>query len=296
MGGTIETWDTRLPENALVYGVEVQARTKAYVLAGVQAEGGVVNDELAQAAVVVVARGPFEVAAYERTVDGRELRFEPASRPEGPMSDRETGSVWSADGEAVAGPLRGSRLRRLDGYLVEWHVWSAYNPGTDLFEVAPPSSAHGPRAVLPTLTLQPLGAARAERLRLPGAVNLVAVWTAWCGPCREEMPQLERLVREHAARGLRAAGLAVLIPEEFEVDAVRRFVAEAGITFPIYLVDEVGYDRLDAVSKRTGGPGLVLPTVFIADKQARILEVLRGRDVASLPAALERWLPASPPG
>ena len=132
---------------------------------------------------------------------------------------------------------------------------------------------------------------RVEPLGLRGEINLVAVWTAWCAPCRDEMPRLERLVREYGGRGLSVAGLAVLIPEEFEVDAVRRFVAEAGISFPIFLVDEDSYDRLEAVARETGGPGLVLPTVFATDRQARILEVFRGRDAESLQAALARWFP-----
>jgi thiol-disulfide isomerase/thioredoxin len=290
MGATLETWDTRLPENALVYGVEGRSRAKAYSRAGVQAQGGVVNDALGQTPVVIVASGAYEMAAYDRAVEGRVLRFDPSSRPEGPLSDRETGSVWSAAGEAVAGSLRGARLRRLDGYLVEWHVWAAYHPGSELFDRAPPS-APGTDAVLPRMALQRLDAARVEPVGLDGEVNLLAVWTSWCAPCRDELPRLERLAREHRGRGLAVAGLAVLIPEAFEVDAVRRFVAEAGITFPIFLVDEDGYDKLEALAHETGGPGLVLPTVFVADKRGRILAVVRGADAESLQAALARWLP-----
>jgi thiol-disulfide isomerase/thioredoxin len=291
MGATIESWDTRLPENTLVYGVESQASPKAYRLAGLQSRGGVVNDRVAQTPVVVVANTAFEAAAYERGVQGRELIFEPCTCAGGVMSDRETGSTWSADGEAVAGALRGERLRRLDGYLVEWHVWAAYNPATDLFD--PEEPAQPARvAVLPRLQLQRLEPPRVEHLGLRGAVNLVVVWTAWCAPCRDEMPRLERLAREYGGRGLSVAGLAVLIPEAFEVDAVRRFVAEAGISFPIFLVDEDSYDRLEGLAKETGGTGLVLPTVFATDGQGRILEVFRGKDVEpSLQAALARWLP-----
>jgi len=56
-------------------------------------------------------------------------------------------------------------------------------------------------------------------------------------------------------------------------------------------VDEGSYDTLEALARDTGGPGLVVPTVFVADSQARILAVFRGKDLESLPTALERWLP-----
>jgi thiol-disulfide isomerase/thioredoxin len=291
MGASIQSWDARLPENALVYGIEVQRTAKAYLLESLKTQAGVVNDEVAQTPVVVVTNGAFEVAGYERSLKGRVLTFAPQSGPEGVMTDRETGSVWSAEGQAVAGPLQAERLQRLDGYLVEWHVWSAYNPGAELFDPGSSTLARKEGSIVPAFALQRLDAARAEPLRLAGEVNLLAVWTAWCVPCRDEMPRLERLVRERGSRGLSVAGLAILIPEAFEVDTIRSFVAEAGISFPIFLVDEDSYVRLEALARDTGGPGLVLPTVFVADKQGRILAVLRGKDVESLPTALERWLP-----
>jgi thiol-disulfide isomerase/thioredoxin len=243
--------------------------------------------------VVLIASGEFGAAGFERSLQGRALTFAPSPGSESVMTDRETGSTWSAEGEALAGPLRTSRLNRLDGYLVEWHVWSAYNPGADLFDPSPLVPPRIENAALPKLELQRLDPARAEPLGLPGVVNLVAVWTSWCAPCREELPRLQRLVREHGARGLAAAGLAVLIPEASEVEAVARFVAEAGITFPIYLLDADSYDRFDRLAKETGGPGLVLPTVFVADEQGRILEVLRGKQAEDLASALEKWLPPS---
>jgi thiol-disulfide isomerase/thioredoxin len=291
MGATLESWDARLPENALVYGVEVQGGAKAYALASLETQGGVVNDQVAAVPVVVAVRGPFEAAAFERHLNGRVLTFQPSPGEGSAMTDRETGSLWTDAGQAIAGPLQGERLGSLDGYVVEWHVWSAYNPAAALHDAA--SKAPPPAVAVPPLVLQRLDGP-AEVIRLPGAVNLLAIWTPWCPPCGEEMPRLEALFREYAARGLSAAGMAVLIPEESEVDAVRRFVAGAGISFPIFLVDEDSYAQLESLSRDTGGPGLVLPTVFAADRRAKLLGVFRGREVESLRGAVERWLAATP--
>ena len=47
----------------------------------------------------------------------------------------QTGTDWSGEGEALAGVLQGQRLKRLDGYVVEWHVWSAYHSHTEVADV-----------------------------------------------------------------------------------------------------------------------------------------------------------------
>ena len=127
-------------------------------------------------------------------------------------------------------------------------------------------------------------------LRLDGALNLVVLFAAWCPPCRVEMPRLQRLAEERAGSGLRVVGIAVHIPEDLERDAVRLYLDEAKITFPTFLIDDVAYDGLEDVARRAGGPGLVLPTVFVVDRERRVLAVYRGREVETLPGALTSLL------
>jgi thiol-disulfide isomerase/thioredoxin len=293
MGSTIQAWDPRLPENTLVYGVESGEKAKSYPFASVRAAGGVLNDQVGPTSVVVVVRGPVEAAGYGRRLKGRLLTFRPSSSPEGVMVDGETTSLWSWEGEAVQGPLKGERLEPLDGYSVEWHVWSAYNPRAEVYEPSPRDHSDPPRTdlVFPQLMLARLGTGALEALKLETEVNLVALWAAWCPPCRVDMPVIQDLVRRQAARGLSAVGIAIHIPEDLEREAVRQFVGEAGITFPTYLVDEPGYEQLEALTRNLGGPGLLLPTVFVVDKRGRVLAAFRGKDVDALPEALARLLP-----
>ncbi|NDJ86322.1 MAG: DUF3179 domain-containing protein, partial [Chloroflexi bacterium] len=57
--------------------------------------------------------------------------FAPAS---GQMKDRETGSVWDAwRGEAIAGPLAGEVLRRVDSTRAFWFGWKDWYPDTDIY-------------------------------------------------------------------------------------------------------------------------------------------------------------------
>jgi hypothetical protein len=292
MGETLPATDPRLPENALVYGVEDEGRARAYPLAGLRGQGGVVSDVFGSRPLVVVARGPLDVAAFDRTSGGRTLTFRAADSLQAVMNDEETGSDWSGDGEALDGPLRGARLRPLDGYVVEWHVWSAYHPGAELFG-PPPSRAPTPSGLtFPPLTLAGLeGAPRA--VSPGGAVNLFVLWAAWCPSCATEVPRVQRLLDRHAGQGLAAAGIAIHMPDDdAEKDAVRRFVSKNRIAFPTFLVDEPAYDRLEALCRSAGGAGLTLPTVFLTGPSGKILSVLSGREVEALPRVLEAHLKA----
>jgi thiol-disulfide isomerase/thioredoxin len=291
MGATIAGWDTRLPENVLVYGLDVPGGRRSYPLTEVKSRGAV-NDTVAGVPVVVLARGEFEAAAFARTVDARTLTFRAAVSPDAMMEDAETGSAWSAEGVAVRGPLQGRRLTRVDGYVVEWHVWAAYNPDTDVYGAA---RAGGPEVAgdvpFPDLVLSPVDGGPPQPVRLGGDVTLVALWAAWCAPCREEMPLLERLARRHGAAGLSVVGIAVHMPDdESERRAVRDFLAQARITFPNRLVDDPAYGRLEELLSHAGRPGLVLPTVLVVDKGRRLRAVFRGREVAGLAAALPAYL------
>ncbi len=263
----------------------------------VRARGGVVNDAMGTLPVVIVAHGTLEAAGFERRLDGRVLTFRASPDPPGAMLDEETGSRWSIEGEALAGPLRTKRLAPLDGYSVEWHVWSAYNPRAEVFASTTATrtgSGASPQVdglVLPAIALADArNGAPPQPLRLDGELNLVVLFAAWCPPCRVEMPRLQRLADERAASGLRAAGIAVLIPEDSEREAVRRFLGETSITFPVFLVDDAAYAKLEDLARRAGGPGLVLPTVYVVDRERRILAVLRGRDVETLPGIVTKLL------
>jgi thiol-disulfide isomerase/thioredoxin len=290
MGSTLQAWDPRLPENELVYGLEAG---KAYPLRTLRESKGIANDTVGGVPVVVVARGPLDVAAYDRRVKGRELTFRPSTGSQAVMNDAETGTDWSGDGEALAGPLQGEQLQRADGYVVEWHVWSSQNPAAEVAAVPVVATSAVPVGLsFPALSLTGLDG-RSHLLTLPGAVNLVILWAAWCPTCRDEMPRLARLVEARSGQGLSAVGIAVHIPDEDEKEVVRRFASETRLGFPTLLVDESAYDRLDALSRETGGPGVVLPTVFVTDRERRILSVLRGKDVDRLPGLVEELLQSS---
>jgi hypothetical protein len=78
---------------------------------------------------LVVAQGDLvgSAGAFVPRIDRRELTFQ--ARGDN-IVDRETESVWNVLGEAVSGPLEGSRLPRLDAGNHFWFAWSVFKPET----------------------------------------------------------------------------------------------------------------------------------------------------------------------
>lgn len=59
---------------------------------------------------------------------------------------------------------------------------------------------------------------------------LINVWASWCGPCIEEMPELQRFASAQGADGVQVVGLAL-----DTVDGVRDFLSRVPVSYPIVL-------------------------------------------------------------
>lgn len=68
------------------------------------------------------------VSALRPRARGQELSLEPAGQ--GLFRDRETGSLWSPDGLALEGPLKGVRLERVPLWVGFWFYWARRHPDT----------------------------------------------------------------------------------------------------------------------------------------------------------------------
>ncbi len=79
--------------------------------------------------MVAKGRDVGATGVFRSTVAGRALSFDST---EAGFRDRQTGSTWTLLGEAVAGPLTGRRLERMDAVDTFWFAWAAYRPTTRL--------------------------------------------------------------------------------------------------------------------------------------------------------------------
>jgi len=82
-----------------------------------------------------------------------------------------------------------------------------------------------------------------------GQVVLLNVWATWCGPCKVEMPGIERLHRMYGSRGLRI--VAVSIDRTASDDSIAAYARNLGLTFEI-LRDSTG--EIERLYQTTGYP------------------------------------------
>ena len=84
---------------------------------------------------------------------------------------------------------------------------------------------------MPAIALPGLDGAIVDlRTRYAGKRLLINVWASWCGPCIEEMPELDRFAAAQGTDGVQVIGLALDTPE-----GVRDFTAQVPVRYPIVL-------------------------------------------------------------
>ena len=105
------------------------------------------------------------------------------------------------------------------------------------------------------------GSLRLASLR--GHDVLLNMWASWCGPCRREMPALERLARERGGK------MIVVAVDQGEDPAIAaQFARRFGVTFA------VGSDQDQRLGTQLHLAGL--PSSFFIDKRGVIRDAVDG--------------------
>ena len=113
---------------------------------------------------------------------------------------------------------------------------------------------------------------------LKGRVVVLNLWATWCGPCLHELPAMDRIARDHAARGLAVVTLSTEARDHLRAFAERHPVS----TLNVYAADAAWLDV----------PGR--PMTLVIDREGVVREVLIGaRSYEELAQALGRWLKPS---
>jgi peroxiredoxin len=143
---------------------------------------------------------------------------------------------------------------------------SAYGTTTEtapqVTQTAPSRAAVGVEIgdPMPPFEAAMLDGAKFDMAAEKGNVVLLNLWATWCGPCREEIPELEQMHKQHSGDGFKVVGVSL---DEGELDAVKEFVRSHNMTYPIALDPE---GKLTGVFQ-TG----VIPTTALIDRNGTIV-------------------------
>lgn len=126
--------------------------------------------------------------------------------------------------------------------------------------------------VAPTLQATELNGRAFDLSTLRGKVVIVNFWATWCGPCRVEMPALDKFYRAFRDQGLVLIGVSVdKWDDRGKVANVMR-----DFSYPAAMVNEAATNEFPRPK--------VIPTTYIVDRDG----VLRGIEHGATPETLAR--------
>ena len=89
---------------------------------------------------------------------------------------------------------------------------------------------------------------------LRGQVVMLNFWASWCGPCRKEMPLLEKIHKKYKRLGFTLLGINV----EENTSAAKKYLKDVKVSFPIL------FDKTNKTSKLYNVSAM--PTTILIDR------------------------------
>ena len=136
------------------------------------------------------------------------------------------------------------------------------NPAVPPGRVAPPPVTTLPASVT-DVELRAVSGAPIKLSNYAGKVLVVNLWATWCGPCRQETPELVKLHKEFRSQGVEVVGLST---EEYEESAqsVPEFVHNYNVDY------RVGWGREIAGTLMQGRDAI--PQSFVIARNGRVIK------------------------
>ncbi len=119
-------------------------------------------------------------------------------------------------------------------------------------------------AKAPDFTLPTIGGTNLRLQEQRGRVVMVNFWATWCGPCRVEMPHLNRLYDKYRNSGFVLLGVNI----DEEPRKAADLAAKLGLRFPVLFDAEKKVSRLYDLS--------AMPSTVLIDRDGRVRYIHRG--------------------
>ncbi len=115
-------------------------------------------------------------------------------------------------------------------------------------------------------------------------VVVLNLWATWCGPCRQEMPELVKMSNEYKARGLVVLGVATTYNEHDDQAHVKEFVKSQSVPYKIIWDDgTLAGPLVQAVQGKS-----VIPQSFVVSRDGRIVKHFTGFSAYSTPQLMRQ--------
>ncbi len=102
---------------------------------------------------------------------------------------------------------------------------------------------------------------------LKGKVIILDFWATWCGPCRQSIPDLQKLYVKYHSQGLEVVGISV----DGSPAPVPEAVKQLGMTYPVVMANDIP-------DIRTKFQFSGIPQLYVVDRKGRIAGELAGYD------------------
>jgi peroxiredoxin len=113
-----------------------------------------------------------------------------------------------------------------------------------------------------------------------GKVVLLNLWATWCGPCRNETPELVRIHKEYQDRGLEMIGLSTEDPVA-SAQSVQEFMRAYGVDY------HIGWATREVAAALMQGRGSI-PQSFIISRDGHIMKRFVGFHPVQTPPQLKQ--------
>lgn len=130
--------------------------------------------------------------------------------------------------------------------------------------VSVPALAVAPQGPAPGFSLTGMDGKPVSLDQFKGQVVMINFWATWCGPCRQEMPLLDKLYAKYKPMGFTLLGVNV----EPDSKLASGFLQKTPVTFPIL------FDTSSEVSKLYEVAGM--PSTAIVDRKGNLRWVHKG--------------------
>ena len=131
---------------------------------------------------------------------------------------------------------------------------------------APLAQAAAPAvgSAAPNFTLRSLNGGNLRLQEQRGQVVLINFWATWCGPCREEMPLLDKLHTKYKSLGFTLLGVNV----DDNPEAAREVATKLKLSFPVLLDTDKQISKLYDLNS--------MPSTVLVDRDGRVRYLHRG--------------------